>query len=120
MKLSDRVEALVGPCREVDDAIATALFSDKHRTCIKGLSDAEGGMWMFRYPNGSIGSALRFTSSLDAALTLVPEGWDVDIRIRQNFSHTIMENADGSEVGSSNAPTPALALCAAALRERGL
>ena len=72
--LAARVEGLAGACRETDDEIATVLFAEKQRHCIKGLSDDDGGLWMFRYPNGSIGSALGFTRSLDAAMTPAPAG----------------------------------------------
>lgn len=69
--------------------------------------------------NPSIPEARPYTSSLDAALTLVPEGWD-----------WIVFGAGGADVwkvGPGNelhridetyAATPALALCIASLRAR--
>jgi|SRR5882672_4060965 len=116
--LAELVEALKGPDREVDDAIATALFSDKHRGCIEGLSDEAGGMWMFRYPNGAIGSSLRFTGSLDAAMTL-HSGWfhlfhfDDGCRAR-----AIVGFGDEDPSGKASARSVALALTAASLRAR--
>ena len=57
-------------------------------------------------------SALRYTASLDAAMTLVPEGcnWCIDTR----------EGPPAANVGGMwvEGRTPALALCAASLRAR--
>jgi len=124
-----RVEAATGPDRELDDAIADAIFTGRHRCCIKGLSDESGGMWMFTYPDGSIGSSLRFTGSTDAALTLVPDGYAVDMTIgrywpnRARVLHVYQDGDRWFHRGSdpaicANAATPALALCAAALKAR--
>jgi hypothetical protein len=116
-----RIEAATGPDRELDDAIADAIYTGKHRCCIKGLSDEAGGMWMFTYPNGSIGSSLRFTGSIDAALTLVPEGH------QWSLAECAMPGRYYAELGprkasvwsfDAQAATPALALCAAALKAR--
>jgi hypothetical protein len=52
--LADRVEAATGPDREIDDEIRTAMA--------------------YTYETGTL--APRYTASLDAAMTLVPEGWD--------------------------------------------
>lgn len=113
LALAERVEALSGPDREVDDTIAAALFTGKHRVCVKGLSDEAGGMWMFTYPDGSIGSALRFTASLDAAMTLVPDYAKDDWSLigGRHWQAIVGPNED-----QADAATPALALCAAALR----
>lgn len=142
LALAARVEAAEGADRDLDDAIATAIYSEPERHCTKGLSDEAGGMWMFRYPNGSIGSSLRFTASLDAAMALLPEGWTIE-----TLSHwpAAPKDADNHQTGLSSvrlvgtsltrfgqrmiwghgsgdgradgtAPTPALALTAAALR----
>lgn len=65
--LADRVEALSGPCRETDADIAEAcgLAPD-------GWMRVKGG-WIHREGVGSR-SAPKFTASLDAAMSLVPEG----------------------------------------------
>jgi len=115
-----RVEAATGPDRELDDAIADAIFTGRHRCCIKGLSDESGGMWMFTYPDGSIGSSLRFTGSTDAALTLVPEGWVFSVDTLDGYPDAVVGNNQRSIVRADyiRAATPALALCAAALKAR--
>ena len=73
--LADRVEKLEGPSRETDELIADALFERSH---FAQLADAPIGtgcmMW---WQDGHQQSALRYTGSLDAAMTLVPEGWSI-------------------------------------------
>jgi len=128
------LEAAEGPSRELDDVIATAIFTDKRRTCIKGLSDEAGGMWMFRYPDGSIGSSLRFTASIDAAMMLVPEGWAVERAGWHNLAnpsayfelweYTQLDNGGWFHISDNRraqgeASTPANALVIAALRAKG-
>jgi len=60
----------------------------------------------------------RYTTSLDAALTLVPEGWFVRklAEYEDGWTCTLIKGAR-NENGAS-AATPALALCIAALRAR--
>ena len=132
--LAARVEALTGPDREVDEAIADLVYTNKRRTCIAGLSDEDGGMWMWETPDGHIQNALRFTFSLDAAMTLVPKGMGFDL------NRYWIAGADGpvwsSEIATGglpdkprkvfdcyDRPSAALAVAAAALRaiakERG-
>lgn len=64
-------------------------------------------------------SAPHYTTSLDAALTLVPEGWWWVINSgTQGLAKAIL-GARGSDAGAhEDAHTPALALCIAALRAR--
>ena len=108
MKLSDRVEALAGPDREVDGCIWYAAV-EKPRAGEKLDRDM-----INRWPT--------YTSSLDAAMTLVPEGWAWTL-----FSDGSCEIGYDPESGclltpkhTAEAPALALALCAAALRARGL
>lgn len=123
--LIERLEALEAPCRECDEAICDLLFTERQRTCIKGLSDEEGGMNMWRYPNGHIANALRFTTSLDAAMTLVPEGhsWSVNYPANDDGSKSVFGHKSRSHAivqGTSElryyGPTPAIALCIASLK----
>ena len=100
-ELAARVEALSGPCREIDAMIWRATVRD----AIHWGDDA----------------AMRFTASLDAAMSLVPD--DAMWRLGHDG-----EGADPSQflaviVGMTErwwalAATPALALTAAALRAR--
>jgi hypothetical protein len=105
--LAERCEAATGPDRELDCAIAVAL----------GRTDEGGSGFHRTFPDDSVFEqvrALLFTASLDAAMTLVPEGavWSVG---NFGFDEKPMSTVGEIEV---NAATPALALCAAALKAR--
>jgi hypothetical protein len=108
-KLSDRVEALTGPCRETDLAIATAIRPEQPSDKWAGRRQAK--------------VAKAFTGSVDAALAmvLVPEGWrgSIEYIVSTLFVVHLIEREGRSEV-FARAATPAIALCAAALRARGL
>lgn len=111
--LASMVEALDGPDRKLDLEIVAIV---------------RAGM---RHPDFIAPPA--YTESLDAAMTLVPEGWAVE---RAGW-HSILEPYAGFElwqftecddgawrhggddaIATGNAITPALALTAAALRSR--
>ena len=68
--LLERVESATGPDRDIDEAAHAALLPDHE---FGQLADApEGvGCMMYRWPDGHQSSALRITSSIDAALALV-------------------------------------------------
>jgi len=96
--LSDRVAALSGPDREVDAEIMRVVKTAKF-------------------------VAPCYTASLDHAMTLVPEGFDRWAVTARNSA--VCARSDGVEyqvrlLDWVFAATPALALCAAALRARGL
>jgi hypothetical protein len=129
LALVDRVEALEGPCRETDAEIyqaqnphmkqipndAVGRFFDPNKTSARTAE-------RFFLSGGATGVAPRFTASLDAAMTLVPEGWSPSIG--QNVHHlnwaafvqTLCTEGEPIIMGAGNATTPALALTAAALR----
>jgi hypothetical protein len=131
LALADRVESLTGPDREVDFLIATAL-GEVPEHVIQGPVGTPYG-WFRRedqwaltrtkesdvYAGVESWSPKPRTASLDAAMSLVPEGWTFDLQVRSHFSHTFLEAQEderGAEVSAQNAATPALALTAAALR----
>lgn len=103
-----KLETAEGPSRELDFAIAAAV----------GWPDAPY----------SKQHARRYTESTDAALTLVPEGWQWKV----GFQKTLAEKATPiamvyapDKTGAFDerlrayvAATPALALCIAALKAR--
>lgn len=68
----------------------------------------------------------HYTTSIDAALTLVPEGWDWQLEWEDGAESVFFESKGIARVEMGNpdlricpeAATPALALCAAALRAR--
>lgn len=97
--LAERIEQAEGPGRDLDREIAIA----SGRVPL-GFEHDE------RWPT--------YTASLDAAMTLVPEceGWVIDGR---SYPEAEICCLNGDIVGAA-AATPALALCAAALRARGV
>lgn len=108
--LVERIEAATGPDRELDIAIARLVFNVA--ADMRPLRD-----WV-----------KAFTESIDAAITLVPEGMSFDL------SGPTRRDVYGDDAGKfvascgsvprdgfivlKMAATPALALCAAALRAR--
>ncbi len=102
MNLSDRIAAAQGPDRALDAEIARIQNPQATPKTI----------------------APHYTSSVDAALTLVPEGWFFGLGNNGNakgdwkpWAWVAQPHIDAWRV---SAATPALALCAAALKARGL
>lgn len=110
-ELIERVERASGPDREIDFAIFAFVRTDaEHCGYIEGKP----------YPN--------YTSSVDDALRLVPRFHGVDLTFwpLRNRARVLPLYEDagrwlhrGSDPHfAANAPTPALALCAASLKAR--
>ena len=109
-----RLESADGPSRELDAMI-------QHR-----IASGVGC--------GAAQDAPRYTASIDAALTLVPDGWNWMAGNRnQPIARAYVENGQMAFVGLGGmkrnpdrqwfecvASTPALALAAAALKARGV
>jgi hypothetical protein len=96
LELAERCEAATGPDRELDAEIAQVVGAQPVMIC----------------DTGNVLIYQSFTASLDAAMTLVPEG-------RRWLLQTLMTGKYRAEAdwnGSGQGSTPALALCAAALR----
>jgi hypothetical protein len=141
-ELAERCEKAAGPDRELDAQIIEAL--GYHRT-------VEGSYYtgpILRYygkgPIGEVGrlkklTIPKFTASLDAAMTLVPEGWRAGFEenascdepgkayawvwpFESNYDPDWQMGQEGQQgnpdAQKGYAATPALALCAAALRAR--
>ncbi len=138
MKLAARCEVVAGPDWALDKAIFSALFPDHVPSPIViegyGWRDDTGGWWLATgedartppktvYPN-------RYTASLDAAMTLVPEGWSVSIghlpgvnwkvraHLRDHRSGSLTKEGHSHIWEEGHHTTFTLALCAAALRAR--
>ena len=113
-KLSARVEALEGPSREVDREIALA----------KGWTQISKD-W-FCPPNLNVHHHLselpRFSACLNAAMSLVPEGCALQVQQRRSheYFYAYLRDARQHEGWSAKNDNLALALCAAALKARGL
>lgn len=112
--LIERIEAAARPCRELDILIFAEVYPDE-----------------FDQATDSIDVPF-FTSSIDAAMTLVGDGcfWTVgrcDLTChatvgpdRAHFDEAYLIKHQPHDVDIPNPSTPALALCAAALRARGV
>lgn len=94
-----KLEKLPGPDAQIDDAI--------QELCVpRGLQTIQ---------------APRYTKSIDDAMTLVPEGWNRRLS-ETDAGKWWSELREGYETSynrvalASNAPSPAIALCIAALR----
>ena len=115
--LADRCEGATGPDRELDVTILTTVM---------GYRDVHGDGRMFDRGNDgywwvddcSIQQLPSPTASLDAAMTLIPESFDWMLG-RTNDGLTIHAEVGGrGDQFMRFGETPALALCAAALRAR--
>lgn len=113
-KLAERIEALEGPCREMDAEIALAV----HDWCKPHTPTTEGPRFPLENKYGSPFFPQPYTSSLDAAMTLVPETaeWGVKTEHDSPNHYAWVKHEDGDLCDARDASTPALALCAAALR----
>lgn len=100
-----RLEKAEGPDRDLDIDIAKACLPEHH-----------SGRW------GRINTP-EFTRSIDAALTLVPEGWAVNNMFQRQDDRwrcALYKKSGGapkdSHVTAEWTPTPAIALCIPALK----
>lgn len=96
-ELIERLERATGPSRDLDGEIA--LYNGMYR----------GDVFLGRAP--------EFTVSLDAALTLVPQGWQWQLDNCGGGGDTPCRCELGTDIWAE-AATPALALVAAALKAR--
>lgn len=120
--LAERVEGLTGPNGDLDGAIYAAL--NPHMRPIPGNQRRFYDPALTRlnaareyHVAGATAYAPSFTASLDAALGLVPEGWLAGLDIGALRATSVWLATDSQSV-RVHAPTPALALTAAALRAR--
>ena len=112
--LADRLEQAEKPCRDLDAEIAVAAnFCQLRGNTLYKWCEGGSTNEQYRPPH--------FTSSLDAAMTLVPEG---DDWLRKDFrTMSVVRFVDDLKMWGEHidgtGTTPALALSAAAIRARG-
>jgi hypothetical protein len=74
-ELIEKLELADGPSRELDAAIHALIAPKRHRMhpYLVGvfIDDSQGGL-VYQCPH--------YTASIDAALTLVPEGWWLELK----------------------------------------
>lgn len=131
LALADRAEAATGPDRELDALIASiARIGTEHEWAYKyptWVASKDGRVHLEK--NGPSFAAAPYTRSLDAAMTLVPEGWGWLVsqpNAKAIASGLLKERTPVMgevQYGIDHrytvaAATPSLSLCAAALRAR--
>ena len=119
--LIERIEAAQSPCRELDARIEV----EKRRldAYAAGLSDKTRAQWRWMRNGGVFDthteySAPKYTGDISAALTLVPDDFDVSIFIRRGTLESACHLESSCELWAGHSATPALAICAAAIRAR--
>lgn len=124
--LLERLGQLEEPSREVDCMIYHTI-----NPAYGPIGDVPGQVcYMPEIRGGHPFQCARYTASVDAALTLVPEGWhwSAGNRTHDSTGETIGEPYghispnglhDSTKVFTERAPTPAIALTIAALKARG-
>lgn len=115
--LIEELEKATGPDRMLDKEIGEYLG---WKVFAAGVATAGGDPhWVCNTPMGR-GALPAFTSSIDAALTLVPEGYGFYLRGDYSGAGAGLSFPDAYNVtpGHVEAATPAIALCIAALRAR--
>jgi hypothetical protein len=139
LALADRCEKATGPVRALDVEILVAIdwrepeWEEGERTA-REMAERHGLPWLVSRAvegyNSTWRHLPRLTASIDAAMTLVPEGWVLgDLYEEAPLSQWVAElrkwhlTSFDKVVFSDSTPdqhcaTAALALCAAALRAR--
>ncbi len=111
-ELAARVEALDGPDREVDRHLARVV--GWHPAGVDDRLLKGDAAWLYE------NSCPAYTASLDAAMTLKPQGWRL-VGLSEHLAplpHCKARLQFWYDESHGQAATPALALCAAALRAR--
>jgi hypothetical protein len=135
LELAERCEKATGPDRELDAMLAVAVdfvAENSNPPSARSLHSDYGGSNSYADIGAHWPRLPRYTASLDAAMTLVPDGclatvrqlWDGPERHGYAIVSTYSDDAeecDGKfhlDDYTGLAATPALALCAAALKAR--
>ena len=137
MTLIERLEAAETGSRELDAAVAVAAKVDLPspmgdckatlRLPRKDDDCASGTYWLVQRSGMSLRTAPPLSTSIDAALTLVPKGWrwevadyagDQDGPRAALYRNLYSEEFEPDDAIGAYGFTPALALCIAALKAR--
>ena len=111
------LEAATGPATELDAEIIY-LFIDPIRYDL----ERDDGDYTY-VVDGQVFAVPKFTASIDAALTLVPGGWMVELWLAQptetqRWDSNVVVYYERSRAVRAEGKTPAIALCIAALKAR--
>lgn len=124
-ELIQRLEKATAPSRELD--LAIAFHAGRIHASVGQFSSccwsAGGDEVILTYPDGKQGAydgkeVARYTASLDAALTLVPEECWAEGTLSSPATIEVHNQTIYQALGEGRAATPALALCIAALKAR--
>lgn len=119
-ELIEKLERAEAPSRELDAEIAALVHVDADGLDFEAFPEPSGKVTIY-FPSKvkQAYAAHRYTASIDAALTLVPEGalWSVE-PWDTNGVYPAHVRASAWVLGAPRgyAATPAIALCIAALR----
>ena len=129
MKLADRIEQADGPSRVLDEEIMALLYvrDERHIGAREGWRDepfeqctpVKSNVWIDPKTDKWVSThAHHFTTSIDDAMTLVPacREWHAGKQFKGGGSAYILCSKVLRDPIYVSASTPALALCAAALR----
>jgi hypothetical protein len=133
-EIIERLEKATGPDRELDARVCASVCKVEDFgpfTLAEGCRaefepQDDGSVKLFIYGPGDAGPnyvarerSLKFTSSVDAALQLVPEGWIWEVTSASAYSiWRGQRDPKNDDFMSGLAKSPAIALCIAALRAR--
>jgi hypothetical protein len=126
LRLAELCEKATGPDRELDALIWCALNGKRYRSHNPAYGRADETQVEFTEPpkrtalvsgRGTSGHAKAYTASIDAAMTLVPEGWWRNVLDADNGDCMVeLEAENPDRQVYVRAKTWPLAICAAALR----
>jgi len=119
-ELIAQLESASSPSRKLDGMIFKAVFGKPQDR----WELFEDDVWMRQYPEDrcAYDPPPHYTTSIDAAITLIPKGWDYCIRCDEAPGFANVHKLTAQNDGPRNvayASSPALAVCAAALKARG-
>lgn len=115
-ELIERLERAEAPSRELDAEIAALVHVDADGLDFEAFPEPSGKVTIY-FPSKvkQAYAAHRYTASIDAALTLVPEGWHVEFE-RWADGQGRCEISRSGKTSAAWGPTPANALIAAIAR----
>lgn len=120
--LTERLEAATEGSRELDGEIFFATVRPDLEPDVREFADRLGISMATSNARNRGPEIPHYTTSLDAALTLVPEGCEVE-GLMSTFNRSRLEIHSPTKLDAISkgwAATRALALCIAALKARGL
>ena len=120
-ELIEKLERADGPSRELDEAIYELMGGCNHKRTKYYAVQSDTGFTCLDCGKDTYGAkyAPSYTASIDAAMTLVPEGWSYTVAwLHRNGRATVaMFHAKLNEQRAES-QTPAIALCIAALKAK--